>query len=136
MKITFIYPIALRLSLLVACEVAATDERRLKSFPKATKAPAKAKAGKQGKGVTSSVPDDNSTGDSNGEIEIPLDSSMPTSLSVPAGEDLSGEIDTSIEIPLDASMPTSLSVPAGDIPGDSFGKIDEIPFDASLSMSF
>ena len=104
--------------------------------PKATKAPAKAKAGKQGKGVTSSVPDDNSTGDSNGEIEIPLDASMPTSLSVPAGEDLSGEIDTSIEIPLDASMPTSLSVPAGDIPGDSFGKIDEIPFDASLSMSF
>ena len=104
--------------------------------PKATKAPAKAKAGKQGKGVTSSVPDDNSTGDSNGEIEIPLDASMSTSLSFPAGEDLSGEIDTSIEIPLDASMPTSLSVPAGDIPGDSFGKIDEIPFDASLSMSF
>jgi hypothetical protein len=76
---------------------------------KSTKAPAKAKAGKQGKGkVTSNVPDDNSTGDSNGEIEIPLY----------------------------ASMPTSLSVPAADIPGDSFGKIDEIPFDASLSMTF
>ena len=104
---------------------------------KSTKAPAKAKAGKQGKGkVTSNVPDDNSTGDSNVEIEIPLDAPMSTSLSFPAREDLSGEIDTSIEIPLYASMPTSLSVPAADIPGDSFGKIDEIPFDASLSMTF
>ena len=32
MKITSIYPIAILLSLLVASEVAATDERRLKSF--------------------------------------------------------------------------------------------------------
>jgi hypothetical protein len=61
------------------------------------------KAGKSG--LTSNVPDpdDSNTGDSNGEIEIPLD----------------------------ASMSTSLSFPAGDIPGE-FGKIDEIPLDASF----
>jgi hypothetical protein len=133
MKFTSVYPIAILLSLLVACEVAATDERRLKSFErelepepepspapigksgKTTRGPAKAgkksqgpaKAGKTG--LTSNVPDpeDNSTGDSNGDIEIPLD----------------------------ASMSTSLRFPAGDIPGE-FGKIDEIPLDASLSMSF
>jgi hypothetical protein len=54
-----------------------------------------------------------------------------------AGSDSStGDSNGDIEIPLDASMSTSLSFPAGNISGDSFGKIDEIPLDASLSMSF
>jgi hypothetical protein len=44
---------------------------------------------------------------------------------------LSGEI----EIPLDASMSTSLSVPASDIPGDLFGKIEEIPLDLHVVLS-
>jgi hypothetical protein len=109
MKIPSIYLVIL-LSLLVLGEVAAQFKPIESPAPigKSGKTLGPAKAGKQGKGTSNvSGPDDSNTGDSNGEIEIPLD----------------------------ASMSTSLSFPAGDIPGE-FGKIDEIPLDASLSMSF